>query len=140
MVQIGYRKRRIFALEEARAVFPIIYRLTTESQKVVHELLAQLKLISRPDDHRAKSIELEIQNQVQKWQSKIESLGAEPKGLWIVDFDNGYGYFCWKFPEDQIFYCHGYDDGFQSRRHVEEDLFFTPEETRERKKEMKNEM
>ncbi len=131
MIQIGYQNRyrgkRIFTLEEARQVLPIILRMTIESQNIVRELLNQLQAFPQRDDLRIKPLELEIQTHIQKWQTKVESLGAEPKGLWIADFDNGSGYFCWKFPETQISYFHGYDDGFKNRRHVEDDLFFKDE-------------
>jgi len=25
--------------------------------------------------------------------------GLEVKGLWLVDFDNGSGYYCWRYPK-----------------------------------------
>ena len=41
--------------------------------------------------------------------------GLEAKGLWLVDFDNGEGYYCWSYPESSITHYHGYDDGFAGR-------------------------
>jgi len=35
--------------------------------------------------------------------------------LWLVDFDNGEGYYCWSYPEPAITHYHGYDDGFAGR-------------------------
>ena len=34
---------------------------------------------------------------------------------WLVDFDNGEGYYCWKYPEDTVGHFHGYEDGFAGR-------------------------
>ncbi len=122
MIQIGCREKRVFALEEAREVLPFLLRITDESQKQVRVITTQMSKLNSGDEFGLKSLEAQVQMQIEKWQHKIESLGAEPKGLWIVDFDNGSGYFCWKFPEQEICFCHGYEDGFQSRRHVENDL------------------
>lgn len=122
MIQIGCREKRTFALDDAREILPSLLRFTDESQRQVRSLTELLKRVRTGDEIGLKSIEQKIQKQVEKWQSKVESLGAEPKGLWIVDFDNGSGYFCWKYPENTICFCHGYEDGFQSRRHVEDVL------------------
>ena len=40
---------------------------------------------------------------------------SQAKGLWLVDFDNGEGYYCWSYPEPAITHYHGYDDGFAGR-------------------------
>gem|GEM_PF-5934521 len=66
-------------------------------------------------DHEIKPDGSELNLAIEKWQKKVERLGGEPQGLWIVDFDNGQGYFCWKFPEAKIGFWHGYEDGFSKR-------------------------
>ena len=43
------------------------------------------------------------------------ALGADVKGLWLVDFDTGAGYYCWKWPEEELAYFHGYEEGFAGR-------------------------
>ena len=43
----------------------------------------------------------------------MEALGAEVKGVWLVDFDNGSGYYCWRWPETAIDHFHGYEEGFE---------------------------
>ena len=45
----------------------------------------------------------------------MRSLGLEIKGLWLVDFDSGAGYYCWKYPEPAIDHFHGYEEGFAGR-------------------------
>ena len=57
----------------------------------------------------------EYQRIVQDWASEVMSLGIEVKGLWLVDFDNGSGYYCWKYPEASLEYFHGYEEGFDGR-------------------------
>lgn len=64
---------------------------------------------------RVQEIQKQIDEIIDRWQNKLERLGVRPKGLWLADFDNGQGYFCWKFPEVQILFKHGYSDGFTGR-------------------------
>ena len=42
------------------------------------------------------------------------------KGLWLVDFDSGDGYWCWAYPEDDLGYWHSYEGGFGARVPLEE--------------------
>jgi len=53
---------------------------------------------------------------VKRWMAKMNRLGLVVKGLWLVDFDTGDGYLCWKFPELRIGYFHAYHEGFTQRR------------------------
>ena len=116
MVQIIDRAQsKIFTIEEANALLPLIYRLTEEYAKKVKYLVACLEALPDKKSDRALDIQNEINENIAKWQSKLERLGARPKGLWLADFDYGHGYFCWKYPETQILYKHGYQDGFTGR-------------------------
>ena len=49
----------------------------------------------------------------------MEALGLEVKGLWLVDFDNGEGYYCWRWPEPDLAYFHGYDEGYSGRIRIQ---------------------
>ena len=55
------------------------------------------------------------QRVVQQWAESVMSLGIDVKGVWLVDFDNGSGYYCWQYPEESLQYFHGYEDGFSGR-------------------------
>lgn len=57
----------------------------------------------------------QIRIEVSRWVRAMEALGADVKGLWLVDFDNGSGYYCWKWPEKSLAYFHGYEEGFGGR-------------------------
>ena len=57
----------------------------------------------------------EYQAVVGAWADSLSSLGLEVKGLWLVDFDSGGGYYCWSWPEPSLQYYHGYEDGFRGR-------------------------
>jgi hypothetical protein len=49
----------------------------------------------------------------------MEAFGADVKGLWLVDFDNGSGYYCWRWPEPELAHFHGYDEGFSGRVRIQ---------------------
>jgi hypothetical protein len=112
---VEINRKKTFTLRQARDLLPLVYRLSEESSDEVAGHLNRLK--AYPDKTHPLAVEIEagINQIIQKWQTKMEKLGAEPKGLWMADFDNGEGYFCWKFPETEIKFWHGYQDGFSGR-------------------------
>jgi hypothetical protein len=107
--------KKIFTLEEAQQVLPLVYSVTDKAQKEVKHLMNKMEAIKNVSGQRASEVETEINTIVERWQHKMQRLGASPKGLWLADFDNGKGYYCWKFPETQIGFWHGYNDGFSGR-------------------------
>ena len=64
-------------------------------------------------------IEARLRSEIGRWTREMEALGVEVKGLWLVDFDNGSGYFCWKWPEEGLGWFHGYEDGFSGRTRIQ---------------------
>ena len=116
MIEICKRDEiRYFSLPQAQASLPFIYRLTEDSAREVRYLMACVDALPDKKSERAFELQDQINVIIGKWQNKLERLGAKPKGLWLADFDNGSGYFCWKFPETEISYKHGYQDGFTGR-------------------------
>ncbi len=110
--------QKVFSIESANQIIPLIYRITEETNSAVQQLSMQLDLVLDKKSDLALRIQSEIDELVTKWHSKLERLGARPKGVWLADFDNGEGYFCWKFPEKKIVYYHGYQDGFTGRKKI----------------------
>ncbi len=106
---------RLFSLEEAQSLLPLIYRVTEESCREVKYLMACIEALPDKKAERALDFQNRINAVIEKWQNKLERLGAKPKGLWLADFDYGTGYYCWKFPEIKILHKHGYQDGFTGR-------------------------
>jgi regulator of sirC expression with transglutaminase-like and TPR domain len=95
--------KRTFTLEEARRLLPQVQEITAQA-------VGQYARLGAGDD-----AEEERQDIVRQWVGQIASLGAEIKGLWLVDFDAGAGYYCWKYPESALEYFHGYEEGFAGR-------------------------
>lgn len=117
VVEINRKKH--FTLEEARQLLPIVYRMTEDASREVKSHLNRIEAFSDKTHPSVVMIESHINAIIDRWQSKVEKLGAEPKGLWMADFDSGEGYFCWKYPEVQINHFHGYQDGFSGRILIE---------------------
>lgn len=116
---VEINRKKTFTLEQAQTLLPLVYRLAEEASDAVGGHLNRLKAYPDKAHPVAMEIEAAINQIILRWQTKMEKLGAEPKGLWMADFDNGKGYFCWKFPETKIKFWHGYQDGFSGRILIE---------------------
>jgi hypothetical protein len=106
--------RPIFSLAEARALLPQVKMLTADAVIRAEAVTAELQRISEADPAHALLTET-LRDIVDTWATAVRGLGLEAKGLWLVDFDNGEGYYCWRYPEPVISHYHGYEDGFAGR-------------------------
>ena len=95
--------RKIFTYEEAAALLPEARRITTDAVTAVESL---------PESESAVA---ESERIITDWAGAIIELGIEVKGLWLIDFDNGSGYYCWQHPESSLQHFHGYEEGFGGR-------------------------
>lgn len=116
MIEIfNVQKNRLFTYAEAEEILPLVYRITEDSSKEVKYLMGCVEALQDKHTDASRDLQTRINQIIEKWQNKLERLGLRPKGLWLADFDNGSGYFCWKFPETKILFQHGYQDGFTGR-------------------------
>lgn len=115
---VEINRQRGFSLEEAEALLPLIFRLTEEADREMKRLVQCLENLPDKKSDRALEVEGQVDGLIECWQRKMSRLGIQPKGLWLADFDNGYGYWCWKYPETAIRHYHGYQDGFSGRRQI----------------------
>lgn len=113
MEEAGERR---WSLEGARAVLADVRARTEKAVAQVYPLVRERE---RADGEARRAIDARIQAIVSRWAREIEALGAEVKGAWLVDFDNGSGYYCWRWPEDGLEYFHGYEDGFEGRTRIQ---------------------
>lgn len=111
---------RILNRQEARRLLPVISKITQRAQKEIRDLVQRLELVRQINEQEATQIEDEIDVLMNQWREQVSRLGGHPKGVWIVDFDNGSGFYCWKYPEKDIFFEHGYKDGYLGRRKLPE--------------------
>lgn len=96
------QEKRTFTYEDAAELIPRVIELTDAAAARVDAL---------EEDEGPEP----FQHVLDEWAASIIALGAEVKGLWLVDFDSGAGYYCWRHPEPSLQYYHGYDEGFPGR-------------------------
>jgi len=104
-------EKRIFTYAEAKALLPRVQQLTQEAHDRVERLLAS----ANRNEHTRE----QAQSIVNAWATEMGCLGLDIKGLWLVDFDNGSGCYCWKHPETTLDYYHTYEDGFPGRVRIQ---------------------
>lgn len=97
-------EKHIFTFDEAKSLLPKVKEITSDA---VFRYARLGEASSESEEER--------QGIVRDWAREILSLGVVIKGLWLVDFDSGAGYYCWKYPESSLEYFHGYDEGFSGR-------------------------
>ena len=111
MPQSKSPESRVFTYREAVALLPRIQQLTETARQDVESLTAAA---TNPEQAQAAADHV-----VRSWAEAIVDLGLEVKGLWLVDFDNGSGYYCWRYPESGLHYFHSYEDGFGGRMRIQ---------------------
>jgi hypothetical protein len=107
-----------FSLQEARELLPEVKHLTADAVRRTESLASQLQGLAE-DDPDYVPLAAALKAVVEQWADQVHSMGLEAKGLWLVDFDNGQGYYCWSYPELTISHYHGYDEGFDGRMTIQ---------------------
>jgi hypothetical protein len=116
--------KRIFTYDEALETFPLVRDLTAAAIRQVDVLIQRARGSQDPEaeeegegqvDARRAELDEACQKIVDLWTREIVAVGCEVKGLWLVDWDSGDGYWCWRFPEESISYFHTYEEGFAGR-------------------------
>jgi len=111
------RRGRVFSLDDARAMLPQIQELTAAAAREVDPMMQQLEDLDA-DAPEHSHLHASVTRIVTAWAEAVHDLGAEAKGMWLVDFDGGSGYYCWRHPETAISHYHGYDEGFAGRMKI----------------------
>lgn len=120
IAQIGSQKEsRVFSLDEARELFPLVHRITHAAAAELKPVQTQLQNMLGSDP-RVRSISHEYEQIVKRWVEKMERLGLVVDALWRVDFDTGDGYLSWKYPEHRLGFYRRHADGFDERRPIDE--------------------
>jgi hypothetical protein len=107
---------RAWTLDGARAVLPDVRSRTERAVDAAERLVIARE--GAPEVERTR-VDAEIQSVIERWAREMEALGAEVKGVWLVDFDTGNGYYCWRWPETALDHFHGYEEGFEGRTRIQ---------------------
>jgi hypothetical protein len=111
----GIAEKRTFSYDEAAALLPEVRELTEKAYQEVEALRAAVAE-GRLDPER---FEADATATVNDWASRVRSFGIEVKGIWLVDFDNGSGYYCWRWPETDLQFFHTHEEGFSGRMRIQ---------------------
>lgn len=112
----------LFTLQQARHLLPHVRELTEDAMQEARSVLRGIQEFPPDATERQHAAET-LRGIVEGWAEAIEALGAEARGLWLVDFDDGEQYLCWKYPEVDLKYCHGYEEGYRRRRPIDRPTF-----------------
>jgi hypothetical protein len=95
---------RFFSYDDAKGLLPAVREKTEAALRDAE---------ARQADQRA------VEEVVAGWVRSLADMGVHAKGLWLVDFDNGSGFYCWSYPERSLEYFHSYEDGFDGRMRIQ---------------------
>lgn len=109
---------RRWTLGAAQALVPEVRERTERAVLATEALLEEREGHAAGSPERA-AAEERIQQEVSRWAREMEALGADVKGMWLVDFDTGGGYYCWKWPEEKLEFFHTYEEGFDGRARIQ---------------------
>jgi hypothetical protein len=110
---------RVFTLAEVRDAFPLVQRITRQAHadlEPVRQRLARLV----PGHPAQRVVEAQYEIIVRRWLGKMERLGLLVRGLWLVDFDTGDGFLCWRFPQLKVGHYYAYGEAYTDRRPIDE--------------------
>lgn len=102
---------RQFTLNEARALLPALRRITGAAATAARRVETEAQEGGLGAQEAGKA----MQGVIQDWAVQVAQMGCVPKGVWLVDFDNGAGYFCWQYGEEELGFFHPYETGFSTR-------------------------
>ena len=110
MPEAPARAKKVFTYDEAVRLLPQVRQLTDTAYQTVESLSAAAASVE--------TTQAEVEAVVTRWASELMNLGIEVKGLWLADFDNGSGYYCWQYPEPGLQFFHSYEEGFRGRTRI----------------------
>jgi hypothetical protein len=112
---MAQRTGRIFTYDEALALFPLVRDRTASAVQELEALASDSATRESESEEEHEELETASREVVARWAAEIGELGCQVKGLWLVDWDAGDGYYCWRHPEPALAHFHGYDEGFAGR-------------------------
>ena len=95
---------RVFTLEEANGAVPEVARLTAEVQQRLNDLRLAF---DDADPEAGHELEANTRDLLISWQEAIREIGAEPKGIFTVDF---------RTPDPNVLWCWTIDEPSEMRR------------------------
>jgi hypothetical protein len=108
-------EKKTFTYAEAQALLPEVRGITEEAAATVEQVRSAMVEQGASEE----KVREQVDRIVAVWARALVARGLEVKGLWLVDFDNGSGYYCWRHPETSLQFFHSYEDGFLGRVRIQ---------------------
>jgi hypothetical protein len=102
-----------FTLDQVRQLLPWLREVSEEAESAI--------LAAREDVADEVAARVRVHAIIQHWAETVFKLGGLPKQPFTIDFDSGHDYFCWEYPERDIYYRHDYHEGYAGRHRIEDD-------------------
>lgn len=132
----GYKPSKIFTIEQANAMLPLVRAITADLSRLAREVVDRrhrLEVITagrdlKPGDPYADElaqVEAELERdaaRLKDYLNELKDLGVEPKGAvdGLVDFpalmDGRLVFLCWKLGESEVMHWHEIDSGYAGRQ------------------------
>jgi hypothetical protein len=132
----AYQPTRLFTIEQANAMLPLVRAITTDLATLAKDVVERrhrLALLTsgrdpKPGDPYSDELshmESELERdalRLQEYVDELRELGVEPKGAveGLVDFpcqiDGRTVFLCWRLGEPEVLYWHEIDGGFAGRQ------------------------
>ncbi|MDP6553301.1 MAG: DUF2203 domain-containing protein [Pirellulaceae bacterium] len=127
---------KLFTVEEANAMLPLIRAIAGDMVALSRDVDERRERLNRINDHHESGssdpyadevaqIEQELEKDIERlneFARELSQLGVEPKGATegLVDFpsriDGRMVYLCWRYDEPEVLYWHELDGGFAGRQ------------------------
>ncbi len=131
-----YRPAKLFTIEQANAMLPLVKAITGDLANLASEVMERRHRLAtltagrelKPGDPYADELaqtETELEKdivRVQEFLAELRTLGVEPKGALegLVDFpslmDGRIVYLCWRLGEPEVLHWHELEAGFAGRQ------------------------
>lgn len=131
-----YKPTKLFTVEQANAMMPLVRAITTDMVELAGELLERQQRLEHltsgrnlesDDPYRAELVQIkeELQKDMHRlddFANELRQLGVEPKDptKGLVDFpsmmDGRLVFLCWKLGEPEVLFWHDLDAGYSGRQ------------------------
>lgn len=142
-----YHPRKLFTVEQANAVLPLVRSITSDLVRLSREVVERrerLALLTAgrsapsadPYSEELAQIEEELEKdsvQLKEYVEELRALGVEPKSgpEGLIDFpsmmDGRIVFLCWKLGEGEVTYWHELEAGFRGRQSLVADTLSSRE-------------
>lgn len=94
-------KSKIFTIEEAQDLVPILKHISTKTKRELNILNSQLSFL-KTQSEKAQLIQERINLLLQTWSDKVRRLGAIPVSMCKVRIPGENTQYIWEYPENKL--------------------------------------